>query len=168
MAAWRKSTAVETIRALDLHGYAARAVEAGHLDPGQVEAAMAEYRQFLLLIWVNRMVTDEGFLIPTLRADQIWHEHILDSAAYRDFCTRLVNRYIDHRPGLQRGAPDHDAALAHTRKVHGGFGERGFATTYLGVEAGSMREGRWAAVFPRFLMTLEADGGSDCGGGGGD
>lgn len=172
MAAWRKATAIATIRDLDLRAYADRAVKAGHLDPAQVEAAMAEYRQFLLLVWVNRMVTDEGLIVPTRRADQIWHEHILDSAAYRDFCIRLVNRYLDHRPGLQEGAPDHDAALEQTRKVHGGFGEGGFATTYLGVEAGSMREGRWAGVIPRISIIFDGDGdgGGDAGGcgGGGD
>jgi hypothetical protein len=162
MAAWRKSTAIATIRDLGLTDYAEQAVQAGHLDLAEVEAAMAEYRQFLLLIWVNRMVTDESFIIPTLRADQIWHEHILDSAAYRDFCMRLVNRHIDHLPGLKRGTPGHDEALAHTRKVHGGFGEGGFVATYLGVEAGSMREGRWDGVFPRTFLSIE--GGSDCGG----
>ena len=53
-----------------------------------------EYRRYLLL---KIMYPSERFA-PTRNTDQMWHQHILDTANYRRHCNELFGKFIDHRP----------------------------------------------------------------------
>lgn len=169
MAAETKAEAIGEISAIELGHYADRALRDGRLESEQVDFALREYRQFLLLIWVNKKSRGREFIVPTERADQIWHEHILDTAFYRAFCDRLVGRYIDHTPGLEKGTAPFVRAVDHTRAVHHEFGCDAFSDVYLGMECRDTNDepqgenkskGKW-----RSWIGGSLGDGSSCGGG---
>ncbi|MBI4118480.1 MAG: hypothetical protein HY455_03030 [Parcubacteria group bacterium] len=133
MKAKTKADARIVITALDLSSYIAKAKRHGTLVEVDVGPAIDEYRQFLLLVWINKTAGNKEFVVPTERADAIWHEHILDSSKYRTFCMNLVGEYIDHFPGLTKGSPAFMRAMEHTKQVHRNDGMDGFLVVYLGM-----------------------------------
>ena len=51
-------------------------------------------------------------IVPCKIVDEIWHQHILDTAAYRDDCDALFGRFLDHFPYFgMRGEDDAQALL---------------------------------------------------------
>lgn len=57
--------------------------------------AIDEYKKFVYL----GMVSDFSVTPPKV-IDQVWHEHLLFSRAYRDFCRDVLGREFDHNPEL--------------------------------------------------------------------
>jgi hypothetical protein len=53
-----------------------------------------EYRKFLAL----HLSYPDVDIVPCKIVDEIWHQHILDTAAYRDDCDALFGRFLDHFP----------------------------------------------------------------------
>lgn len=57
--------------------------------------AIEEYKKFIYL----GLVSD--FLVtPSKVIDVVWHEHLLFSKAYRDFCNEVIQQAFDHYPEL--------------------------------------------------------------------
>ena len=57
--------------------------------------AIEEYRKFVYL----GIVSDFAVTPPKV-IDQVWHEHLLFSRAYREFCATVLRREFDHNPEL--------------------------------------------------------------------
>ncbi|MDQ3243219.1 MAG: hypothetical protein M3Q09_05800 [Gemmatimonadota bacterium] len=57
--------------------------------------AIEEYQKFVYL----GMVT-ESHVTPPKVIDQVWHEHLLFSRPYREFCRDVLGRDFDHNPEL--------------------------------------------------------------------
>jgi len=57
--------------------------------------AIAEYKRFVYL----GVVSNFG-VTPSKVIDQVWHEHLLFSRAYRDFCAEVLRCEFDHNPEL--------------------------------------------------------------------
>jgi uncharacterized membrane protein YgcG len=57
--------------------------------------AIEEYRKFVYLGMVG-----EFAVTPPKVIDQVWHEHLLFSRAYREFCKNVLQREFDHNPEL--------------------------------------------------------------------
>lgn len=57
--------------------------------------AIEEYRKFVYL-----GVTAEFSVTPPRVIDQVWHEHLLFSKAYREFCRDVLQQDFDHHPEL--------------------------------------------------------------------
>lgn len=57
--------------------------------------AIDEYRKFVFLGNVGTMS-----VTPSKVIDQVWHEHLLFSRAYREFCRDVLRRDFDHNPEL--------------------------------------------------------------------
>jgi hypothetical protein len=53
-----------------------------------------EYRKFLAM----QLMHPEAVIVPCQIVDEMWHRHILDTAAYRDDCARIFGRFLDHYP----------------------------------------------------------------------
>lgn len=53
-----------------------------------------EYRKFLAL----QLMHPEAVIVPCEIVDEMWHRHILDTAAYRRDCARIFGRFLDHYP----------------------------------------------------------------------
>lgn len=57
--------------------------------------AIREYKKFIYLGAVSDFV-----VTPSKIIDQVWHEHLLFTKAYRDFCTEVLGFSFDHNPEL--------------------------------------------------------------------
>jgi hypothetical protein len=58
-------------------------------------AAIGEYKKFIYL-----GVISDFYVTPSKVIDVIWHEHILFSKAYRDFCIEVIQYEFHHYPEL--------------------------------------------------------------------
>ena len=57
--------------------------------------AIEEYKRFVYL-----GVVSDSVVTPSLIIDQVWHEHLLFSRGYREFCRDVLQRDFDHNPEL--------------------------------------------------------------------
>jgi hypothetical protein len=57
--------------------------------------AIRECKKFIYLGAVSDFV-----VTPSKIIDQVWHEHLLFTKAYRDFCTDVPGFSFDHNPEL--------------------------------------------------------------------
>ena len=53
-----------------------------------------EFRRFAGLCYLH----PQKDLAPSKTVDEFWHELILDTRTYRDFCVRVFGEYLDHIP----------------------------------------------------------------------
>ena len=58
------------------------------------DEAELEYKRFLTLL---KLYPNEKF-VPNKLIDEMWHRHILDTAAYRKDCQKTFGVFIDHYP----------------------------------------------------------------------
>ena len=63
--------------------------------PGFALRAIAEYKRFVFLGNLGSLN-----VTPSRVIDQVWHEHLLFSRAYREFCGAVLGRDFDHNPEL--------------------------------------------------------------------
>jgi len=65
----------------------------------ELDLAEQEYRRFLAL----HLTYPEAEIVPCKLVDEIWHQHILDTIAYRADCDAIFGRFLDHYPyfGMQ-------------------------------------------------------------------
>ncbi len=73
----------------------------------QLDTMEGEYRKFLALCRANAATK----IVPCAGVDTIWHQHILDTIAYRRDCERIFGRFIDHYPYFGTRGPDDAQAL---------------------------------------------------------
>jgi hypothetical protein len=62
--------------------------------PEQSALAEGEYRKFLAL----HLTYPDADIVPCHIVDDIWHQHILDTIAYREDCDVIFGRFLDHFP----------------------------------------------------------------------
>jgi len=84
----------------------------------------AEYRRFLAL----QLMYPDADIVPCKIVDEMWHRHILDTAAYREDCEEIFGRFLDHFPYFgMRGEDDalalHDAYADTLDRYRDAFGE---------------------------------------------
>jgi hypothetical protein len=60
-----------------------------------VYRAIEEYKKFIYL-----GIISDFYVTPSKYIDIIWHEHILFSKGYRDFCNNVIHYQFDHQPEL--------------------------------------------------------------------
>lgn len=70
-----------------------RSAEAS-MSVGEVDSAILEYQRFLTL----KKIYPSYSLVPNKRVDQFWHQHILDTKAYREDCDSVFGYFVDHFP----------------------------------------------------------------------
>jgi hypothetical protein len=57
--------------------------------------AIWEYKKFIYL-----GIVSDFQVTPSRIIDQVWHEHVLFTKAYREFCTDIIHYPFDHNPEL--------------------------------------------------------------------
>jgi hypothetical protein len=66
----------------------------------------AEYRKFLAM----HLAYPGADIVPCKIVDEMWHQHILDTAAYRADCDAIFGEFLDHFPYFgMRGEDDAQA-----------------------------------------------------------
>jgi hypothetical protein len=70
------------------------------LADAQLDVMEQEYRRFLAL----HLAHPDLDVVPCKLVDEMWHRHILDTAAYRNDCHAIFGRFVDHFPyfGMRR------------------------------------------------------------------
>jgi hypothetical protein len=67
------------------------------------EEVCQEYLRFLALVQLRPC----HMVVPPPLVDEVWHEHILMTAQYREDCQRIFGHFLDHDGGVgTRGAED--------------------------------------------------------------
>jgi hypothetical protein len=75
-------------------------------DMARLDLLEGEYRKFLAL----HLAHPDSDIVPCKIVDEMWHQHILDTAAYREDCQALFGRFLDHFPYFgMRGEEDAQA-----------------------------------------------------------
>src|SRR3954451_24839884 len=64
------------------------------LGEAELDLMEGEYRKFLAL----HLLYPEADVVPCKIVDEMWHRHILDTAAYRTDCDVIFGQFIDHFP----------------------------------------------------------------------
>ncbi len=106
-------------------------------DPQFIDLMEIEYRKFLAM----QLMYPDADTVPCKIVDQMWHRHILDTAAYREDCEAIFGRFLDHFPYFgMRGEEDARAlndAYSHTLdRYREAFGEPP-ADTWITIDASS-------------------------------
>ena len=74
----------------------------------QLDLMEGEYRKFLAL----HIAYPDAEIVPCKMVDEMWHQHILDTIAYRADCEMLFGCFLDHFPYFgMRGDADAVALL---------------------------------------------------------
>lgn len=60
----------------------------------RINAAVAEYREYLVYISANRNL----HVLPPLDADEVWHAHIIHTREYAAFCQEHFGQFLHHVP----------------------------------------------------------------------
>jgi hypothetical protein len=102
----------------------------------QLDLAEGEYRKFLALC----MAYPEEAIVPCRLVDQFWHQHILDTRAYRGDCQRLFGFFYDHYPYFGLNGPDDAANLEAAYAVTLNLYELEFGEPPMGAWKGDAKE----------------------------
>lgn len=90
----------------------------GILKGESINLAEKEYRRFLILVGMFRHLP----IVPTKLVDEFWHQHILDTKAYREDCQAVFGTFIDHYPyfGIygDEDAKELDKAFEKTKDLY--------------------------------------------------
>ena len=114
------ATQLSRLYHLDLSGpmSKARLTEPEGLGWSDQQCAEASlwYRRFWHAIIVNR----EERLVPNRPIDELWHLHVLDTAAYRRDCAHVLGYFLDHYPyyGLRGDAAARDDSFEATNRLY--------------------------------------------------
>lgn len=71
--------------------------------PGEGVALFAEVKKFLVLSYVD---TDVLWSLYSRRVDEVWHQFVLFSAQYVDFCQHYFGHYLHHYPSNAPNVPE--------------------------------------------------------------
>ena len=99
--------------------------EEGHgYGETKLDLMEGEYRRFLAL----HLAYPAEQIVPCKLVDEMWHQHILDTAAYRADCEAIFGFFLDHFPYFgMRGDDDaqalHDAYAETLDRYVSAFGE---------------------------------------------
>lgn len=83
------------IEKIDLYYLAMRVVEKLNWSLAEAQEQIGKYKNFLILQF---KYGKEGMLVPTLKIDEVWHNHILHTQAYFDDCQHIFGHYLHHEP----------------------------------------------------------------------
>lgn len=109
------------------------------LASAEVELMEDEYRKFLAL----HLIYPDVDIVPCEIVDEMWHRHILDTAAYREDCATIFGEFLDHFPYFgMRGEEDaqalNDAYADTLDRYRDAFGEPP-AETWISADAASCK-----------------------------
>ena len=88
----------------------------------EAEVLFAEVKKYLV---ITRSDTEVNWKMYSVRVDEAWHQFILYTDAYTDFCDKFFGGYVGHSPGNlpEATAPPEDDTVSTLE----GFSQRYFA-----------------------------------------
>lgn len=90
----------DVIRGLDLSAIVEAARQAHHWGKPEAERNEGRYRDFLWVCWNGMQGLQPKVAAFSRSADEVWHQHILWTAKYRQDCESVFGkgRFLDHVP----------------------------------------------------------------------
>ncbi len=73
---------------------------------GEAQVLFSEVKRFLLLVRTDRHVVWDMY---SRRVDEVWHQFVLFTREYIDFCFRCFGSYVQHSPGVASRPSDAEA-----------------------------------------------------------
>jgi hypothetical protein len=123
----------ESLSLINVRAKLADPEEGKGYDEDRLDLMEAEYRRFLAM----HLAHPDAEVVPCKIVDEMWHQHILDTIAYRADCDVIFGEFLDHFPYFgMRGDEDAQAlsdAYGDTLEIY----ERDF---------GSPPEGTWISA----------------------
>lgn len=92
--------------------------------PPRLDLMEAEYRKFLAM----HLAHPESEVVPCKLVDEMWHQHILDTIAYREDCETIFGGFLDHFPYFGMRGEEDAEALADAYRDTLDLYERDFGT----------------------------------------
>ncbi|KRD08911.1 hypothetical protein ASE21_13740 [Flavobacterium sp. Root901] len=89
---WEKALAFSFDQPNDQYGFSTRLALKNHWTVNFTQSAIIEYKKFMLLA-----ATNNEMVSPSEIVDIVWHEHLIFTNSYTDFCNVLGKR-IEHIP----------------------------------------------------------------------
>jgi hypothetical protein len=82
----------------------------------KIDQAVEDYRKFLALC-----LEFPGFpIVPSYDMDEVWHQHVLFTAKYREDCNTVFGQFFEHVPYFGRtesNVDEDDRVLTNTRSL---------------------------------------------------
>lgn len=75
----------------------------------KINNLIEEYKQFMYLAG-----TSDEDCTPSQDVDKVWHEHILFTRDYYDYCNRIIGKIIHHKPERGGDPKKYDEAFKNT------------------------------------------------------
>jgi hypothetical protein len=102
-------------------------------DAAHLDVMEQEYRRFLAM----HIAYPEAEIVPCSMVDEIWHQHILDTIAYRQDCEAIFGQFLDHYPyfGMQ--------SEQEAQELHNAYGD---TLEIYEREFGTPPEGTWISA----------------------
>jgi len=91
---------LEMIEQLDLSREKAAMLAEKGCEPVHIELAERELKRFLALSLLFK--SPEYPFAPSRPVDALWHQFILNTRKYRNFCDMVYGHYLDHKPESSR------------------------------------------------------------------
>ncbi len=79
-------------------------------DENYTRRVILEYKRFIYL------AAKYGGVAPSDAVDQVWHQHILYTRDYRNFCMAYFGKFIQHNPDRTKGQSNDSAS--HTKELY--------------------------------------------------
>jgi hypothetical protein len=140
-----------------------------------IDTAVAEFKHFLFLLWWNTHKKNKMSVVPTKRADILWHGFLIYNQLYNQFCINLYGGIVAHRPGLEEGSEPFHIACSHTKMLHDEVGKYGYVHNYFSHVKTSVNSGRQdskndsscggAIIYSNDAASSDGCDGGGCGGG---
>lgn len=94
------ATAKKLIYSLDLSSVIERLIIFYNWTEKQAREASEQYKHYLFILKKYAYTQQQGLeLPPSIDIDEVWHNHILHTKAYTDFCNKVFGQYLHHNPG---------------------------------------------------------------------
>ncbi len=88
-------------------------------DPKRYGTAFGEWKKFAYLA----SEADAPIAMTSREVDEVWHQFILFTREYRDFCSEHLGSYLDHKPATREEPVDELAKERFAKAYQESFGE---------------------------------------------
>jgi hypothetical protein len=91
-ALWNRILAIDLDTPLSEYGFSTRLASENYWTKKFTESAILEYKKFMYLAG-----TSEFMVSPSEIVDAVWHQHLIFTQSYTDFCN-IIGKQIQHVP----------------------------------------------------------------------
>ena len=85
---------LDRLSSVDLSFVYERLLYKGEIDASDVATLDKEFKRFIFLVWA----TEKPIAMIGKKRDEVWHQFILFTREYEEFCNQSLGFFIDHTP----------------------------------------------------------------------